>query len=374
MSVVLIVCGGTGGHLSPGIALAEALGARGHECLLLVSEKGVDARLLEKYPKLQFLRAPGTGLKITAGGVLHFAIETARSLLFSLRLVRARRPAVLVAFGGFLSIGPTLAARLMGTPVALHEANRVAGKAVRALSRFAARVWVPAGVAVPRIAARALRSAGFPVREEIVPLPAAAARRSLGFPQEGCLLLVIGGSQGAAPLNEWALRNREKFFAAGVHVLCVTGQSASSAAPAANDAVGGGIVFRCIPFCDRMADVLSAADLAVSRAGAGTVAEFVVCALPSILVPYPQAADKHQDANACHLEKLGGCRVLPQNQIATTADPAASTASTEHLTAEVLRLLQDAAALAVFRENLRAARGEFAWQHIVADIEQLMRK
>jgi UDP-N-acetylglucosamine--N-acetylmuramyl-(pentapeptide) pyrophosphoryl-undecaprenol N-acetylglucosamine transferase len=361
---VIIACGGTGGHLTPGIALAERLTDAGLRCILLTSHKNVDARLLEKYPALQFRRAPGTGLTWTPRGVLRFAISQARALCFATRLFRAERPSVFVSFGGFLTLGPALASRRAGVPVVLHEANRVPGKAVRLLGKLATRVWLPPGVRLP-FAPGVLRHAGFPVRREIAPLPRDAARRALGLPEGGRLLLVLGGSQGAAPLNAWVLANRHR-FTADARVLCVCGPEKNI--PPDTEHV------RFIPFCDRMPEALSAADLALARSGAGSIAEFIACALPSVLVPFPLAADDHQTANARHLAALGAARCITQKNLTPpTTDAATAAANNAPATTadEIFALLQNDAALAAMRAALLAAREHFSWHPLLTDILHL---
>jgi UDP-N-acetylglucosamine--N-acetylmuramyl-(pentapeptide) pyrophosphoryl-undecaprenol N-acetylglucosamine transferase len=148
MSRFLISCGGTGGHLAPGIALAEELQRRGHAVRLLISRKQVDARLAEKYPQLEFEAVASAGLEGGVAGVIRFALGQMRALVTSWRRVRRERPVAVIGFGGFTSVGPAVAAWLLGVPVVLHEANRVPGRAVRVLGRIARRVYLPPGVAL----------------------------------------------------------------------------------------------------------------------------------------------------------------------------------------------------------------------------------
>src|SRR4051812_23234538 len=131
MSKFVISCGGTGGHLSPGISLAEGLAGRGHDSVLLVSEKKVDARLLEKYPQLRFERMPGTGFAWHPAKLARCFISQTRAVLFCLRLIRELKPDGIVGFGGFTSAPAVIAGWLSRTPVALHESNRVPGLAIR---------------------------------------------------------------------------------------------------------------------------------------------------------------------------------------------------------------------------------------------------
>ena len=157
MSRFLIACGGTGGHLSPGIALAEGLNARGHETTLLISHKKVDARLIEKYPHLRFERIPGAPFTLRPAGLVRFVWLQLAAFLFSARIIRAWRPDVIVGFGGFTTAGIILVAALYRRPVALHEANRVPGRAIRLLGGLARRLYLPPGVRLKgvRMACRA---------------------------------------------------------------------------------------------------------------------------------------------------------------------------------------------------------------------------
>jgi len=223
MSRFLISCGGTGGHLSPGISLAEGLAARGHEARLLISMKKVDARLVEKYPHLRFERMPGTGFSWHPARFARFVASQIAAIRSCLGIVRDIRPDVVVGFGGFTSAPAAIAARLHGIPVALHEANRVPGLAIRALGRFAGRVYLPFGIRISGVRTAATRHAGLPVRSEIVRMPAAQAREALGLDPTQKVVVVLGGSQGASSLNAWALSKSEALALEGVQIYCVTG-------------------------------------------------------------------------------------------------------------------------------------------------------
>jgi UDP-N-acetylglucosamine--N-acetylmuramyl-(pentapeptide) pyrophosphoryl-undecaprenol N-acetylglucosamine transferase len=148
----LLSCGGTGGHLSPGIALAEGLAARGDRAVLLISHKQVDARLAAKYPALRFAPIPGSPFGAHPAVLGRFLVTQSRGFAAGLGLVRSLRPAAIVGFGGFTTASVILAGALHGVPVALHEANRVPGKAVRHLARLARRVYLPPGVPAEAVA------------------------------------------------------------------------------------------------------------------------------------------------------------------------------------------------------------------------------
>ncbi len=356
----LITCGGTGGHLAPGIALAEGLTARGHTVTLFISQKKVDARLAEKYPHFTFVPVPGVGFSWHPLGFVRFAVSQARSFVFGLRAVRELRPDVIVGFGGFTSLAAVVAGRLHRIPVALHEANRIPGRAVRLLGRFARRVYLPTSVRLRSVRASATRHAGLPVRREISRQPPAAAREHLGLDPNQKTLIIFGGSQGAAPLNDWTRNNLDRLAQAGVQVCCVTGLgkgqheviqlSTKAAAPIR-------AVFT--PFCDDVAGLFSAADLVVARAGAGTIAELVRCTTPAILVPFPQAADDHQRANAGFFEKQGGGLVIDQMFLGT-------------LYAEVAEVIFNDWLLRKFRDNLARMEHAASLDVLLDDLEGLL--
>jgi UDP-N-acetylglucosamine--N-acetylmuramyl-(pentapeptide) pyrophosphoryl-undecaprenol N-acetylglucosamine transferase len=223
MSRFIISCGGTGGHLSPGISLAEGLRARGHESSLLISRKKVDARLSGKYPQLRFERMPGSGFAWHPWKLLKCVATQTQAFWFCLRLVRRTRPDMIVGFGGFTSAPLVLAAWMSGVPAALHESNRVPGLAIRTLGRLAERVYLPPGIRISGIRAAATRHVGLPVRREIVRLPQTSARHALGLDPNQRLLVVLGGSQGAASLNDWARSQLQMLAAEGIQVYVVTG-------------------------------------------------------------------------------------------------------------------------------------------------------
>ena len=356
----LLSCGGTGGHLSPGIALAEGLAGRGHRAVLLISQKKVDARLAQKYPALRFEPIPGSPFGAHPGVFGRFVVSQTKGFAAGLKLVRSLRPAAIVGFGGFTTASVILAGSMHGVPVALHEANRVPGKAVRHLARFARRVYLPPGVNIPGVGSEKIRSAGLPVRAEIVRLPRAEAAGRLGLDPSKKILAVFGGSQGATPLNAWARAAVAELANQGVQLACVTGMG-KGAAEFTEQATSSGRLVRSawIPFCDDVAAFLSAADLVVARAGAGSLAEFAQIGAPAILVPYPQAADDHQRANGSWFAAQGGGVVVDQNALGG-------------LTTQVTELLSNEIRLNAYREALVRIAAEPALEFILDDLATLV--
>jgi UDP-N-acetylglucosamine--N-acetylmuramyl-(pentapeptide) pyrophosphoryl-undecaprenol N-acetylglucosamine transferase len=359
MSRFLISCGGTGGHVSPGISLAEGLVSRGHEATLLISTKRVDARLCEKYPHLRFRRMPGSGFSWHPARMARFAFLQASAFRFCLETLRELRPDAVVGFGGFTSAPAAAAGRVMGVPVALHEANRVPGLAMRAFGRFAQRVYMPQGIRVPGVRAAATRHAGLPVRREILRMAAAQARQSLGLEPTQKVLAILGGSQGATSLNSWARGRLEALAFEGIQVVCVTGLGKGESETLVMRSKSGAAVKAVfMPFCDRVAELLSAADLVISRAGAGTLEELIRCETPAILIPYPHAASDHQRANASFFERQGGGLVVEESALGG-------------LHSEVLELIFNDWLLRQFRKNLKRMDRANSLNMMVADLEEI---
>ena len=340
MSRIIIACGGTGGHLAPGIAVAEVLQERGHTCLLLISHKQVDSALVEKYSHLDFIKTPGRAF---SGGVfqrLAFLGSLVSGFFASRRMLREQEPDLVLLFGGFLSLGLGLAAQIKSIPVALHEANCNPGKAVRLIKHLSARIYLPDGVRLQGVPPERIRYFGYPVRKEIKHALKADAWKRLNIQVPNKLLVVIGGSQGATALNEWVNHSFGLLAKAGISIYCVTGLGNSSASTIHEIGKGGvDTTATLVPFSNKMGDVISAADLVVSRAGAGSIAEIVRCRAPAILIPYPHAADDHQHANAIAHEQHGAGILLPQDRL-------------NELTAEVIDLMLNDWLLAKFKSNL----------------------
>tara|TARA_B100000965_G_scaffold370833_2_gene359264 strand:+ start:851 stop:1879 length:1029 start_codon:yes stop_codon:yes gene_type:complete len=286
---------------------------------LVISEKKIDARLVEKYPDLHFVKVPGVGFSFKPWKMIPCLFQQLRSFIFSLSFLRGIKPDLIVGFGGFVTVGMVFAGFTLGYRIVLHEANRRPGKAILLLSGFASRIYLPEGIVLKGIPPQTVRHFGYPVREEVCRMPKEEARRKLGLNPYGKVLLVFGGSQGADVLTQWVQDHFEILGKEGVSVYCITGlrDKVPQSIEVTNDK--GEVIARAsfVPFSDDIAAVLSAADLAVSRAGAGSIAEFIRCTLPSILVPYPHATNHHQEANATFLEQQGGAIVVDESKLDT---------------------------------------------------------
>jgi len=363
MRNIVIACGGTGGHLTPGIALAQSLEEKGYPCWLLISQKSVDTRLSSKYPKLSFEPMPGAPLVKSPLGLFRFCKGFVTSFLRSRAFYRKVGADALVGFGGFSTFGPAMAAHSKGIPVFVHEANRAVGKAVRFLARSSTRVYLPEGIKINGISPEVVRRMGYPLRQEFRRLPRERARKLLGIPLRDRLLVILGGSQGASSLNNWVKANLASLAAEGISTYCLTGMNKESAGVVQLNGPGGQTVTsRFVSFTDEMNVLLSAADLVISRAGAGAIAEIVRCRVPSLLVPYPHAADNHQFLNANFLEGKGGAIVCEEKDIQNS------------MLDEVIEVMFNEEFRAILRRNLFSLDDGESAVRMVGDITQYLKE
>ena len=301
MTRLLIAASGTGGHLFPALAVAEAV-----ESQWPVRWLGVPDRLETSLVPERF------GLiTVNAGGLqgrgLKKLMQLIRLLLASMSVRRViRRESIDAVFttGGYIAAPAILAARWCGIPVVLHESNAIPGRVTRLLGRLCSAVAIGLPAAAQRIPGCQPVVTGTPVRAAFLtaqPLPE-------WVPQgDGPLLVVMGGSQGAVGLNRMVRAVLPKLLDQGCRVVHLTGGND----PEINQLRHPNLTER--QFSDDIPGLLQHADLAISRAGAGSLSELAVCGTPTVLVPFPQAADRHQDANAACAASFGAAVVLHQH-------------------------------------------------------------
>lgn len=299
---VMILAGGTGGHIFPGLAVAHELRSRGVAVGWLGSEGGMETRLVPPQGievdtiAIRGVRGKGIATMLAAPFKLLSAVAAAR------RVLSRRCPRAVVSFGGFAAGPGGLAARLAGIPLFVHEQNRAPGMTNRVLSRMARRVLTgfPGSFAGEQVV-------GNPVRREIAAVPQPSQRFD---GRDGPMrLLVLGGSQGAAALNR-AVPIALAASPAHWEVRHQCGERMRDDAIASyRDA---GVSASVEPFIADMAAAYAWADLVVCRAGALTLAELCAAGVGSLLVPFPQAVDDHQTKNACFLVERGAARLLRQ--------------------------------------------------------------
>lgn len=337
---ILIACGGTGGHLFPGIAVAEALRARGHQVLLLISEKQVDAEASAKYAHLRFETLPAVAKPPTfSPRMLPFLWKTWASFGRCKQILRDFGADAVLGMGGFTSLPPVYAGHQLGLQTFIHDSNARPGRANVLTSRFCTRVLLGLDAAKAFFPQRKTITTGTPVRPEIIDLPSredAAAR--FGLDPDKTTILVTGGSQGARRLNELSAQAAAK-LPPETQVLHIAG--ALDFARVAEIAAGRP-GHQVLGFCDQMPSAYALADLVIARAGAASLTEIAISGQPSILVPYPFAADDHQTRNAEIFAQAGAAKLVPEHEL-----------DAEKLAALATSILQD---LPTYKRMAKAAR------------------
>ncbi|MFZ4538249.1 undecaprenyldiphospho-muramoylpentapeptide beta-N-acetylglucosaminyltransferase [Propionivibrio sp.] len=305
------MAGGTGGHVFPGLAVADLLKSRGWNVVWMGNPDSMEARLVPArgyemaWVRFGALRGKGLLRKLL------LPLSLLSGFWQALREIRRIKPDVVLGMGGYISFPGGMMAVLLGRPLVVHEQNSIAGLANRVLAKVATRVVCGFPDALPNSA-----WLGNPVRSEIAHLPDPAERFTGQAADENSPihLLVLGGSLGAAALNEMVpkglglLPEEER-----PQVVHQAGEKHLEQLQQNYQATG--VQAHCVAFIEDMAGAYEWADLVICRAGALTVAELAAAGVASILVPFPHAVDDHQTANAKFLASVGGAILLPQNEM-----------------------------------------------------------
>jgi len=305
---VAIACGGTGGHLFPGLAVAAQLRERGCAVAVMISPKDVDQQAVQSARDLEIITLPAVALQ--NGNYFAFVRSFARSWRAARRAFAAHPPAAVLAMGGFTSVPPVLAAKPFGARTFLHESNTIPGRANRLLARWVDQAFIGFPGAAARLRTRYLEVSGTPVRAVFHPRDPARCREQLGLDPHRPTILVMGGSQGASGINQMILSVLSLLGNRDWQWLHLTGAADFERVQAAYGTHGLKAVVK--PFMAEMELALGAATVAVSRSGASSLAEIAALRLPTLLVPYPTAADNHQLHNALAFVCTGAARMLEQ--------------------------------------------------------------
>jgi len=340
--------GGTGGHVTLALALAEEIRARGGEVFLLGTDRVLERQLVPQagFELVTFEARQVMGQRILARVRALFGLMAATREAH--RVLRERRVTGVLSVGGYASIPAVAAASLARIPTALVEPNGIPGRANRLMARFARRVFTGFAEARQHLpaASQRIREHGVPLRRALIE---ACASRAARRPEPPFHLLVAGGSQGARQLNQGMMDVLAELDPGVLEIFHQAGRDDRARVEEAYRKAG----FRAevVEFTDDLPPRYAWADLAVCRAGALTVAELAVAGLPALLVPYPYAADDHQAANARALAECGGALVLGSRPL----EPAALASALVGLLAEPERILAMRSALAA-RARPGAAR------------------
>ena len=310
---LIVAGGGTGGHLFPGIAVANGMRERvsGTRVLFIGTSRLLDQQALA-----------GLGFELAAlecGGVkglgvmtrLRNLVQMPKAVLEARSMLKTFKPDLVFGVGGYVTGPVLLAARSLGVPIAIHEQNSVPGMANRLAGHLADRVFISLPCK-PEFSPKKTIQTGNPVRGEI--LSASGGVREKKNPPT---LLVLGGSQGAHRVNLLMLEAMEILAGQQVQVNLIHQTGSADEAMVREGYARIGARAEVSAFIRDMAQVYGRADLAVSRAGATTLAELAVMGVPALLIPYPYAADDHQTTNGLYYENGHGCKVLPQEALSS---------------------------------------------------------
>jgi UDP-N-acetylglucosamine--N-acetylmuramyl-(pentapeptide) pyrophosphoryl-undecaprenol N-acetylglucosamine transferase len=358
---IMITGGGTGGHIYPALAIARGLREKypAAEILYVGTAAGMEADIVPKAGyALKTVTVEGLPRKITPRALVTLG-KLLKGIWQSLAVVRSFAPDVVIGTGGYVCGPVVLAAAICRRPTLIHEQNAYPGITNKLLARLVSRVMVSFPESVKYFPAQArITVTGLPVRPEILAAEREAGLKRLGLAGDKLTLLVFGGSRGARSINR-AMVAAAKTFAGrpGLQVLHVTGTQGYeetlaelAAEGIALDKVGN---IRVEPYLYNMQDALAAADMVVCRAGAATLAELTVLGRPAMLIPYPYAAENHQEYNARALVDRGAALLCKDSEL-----------NGQMLTKVVSELLEDRQAL----ENMAAAAKAVGRPQALAEI------
>ncbi|MDF1852069.1 MAG: undecaprenyldiphospho-muramoylpentapeptide beta-N-acetylglucosaminyltransferase [Verrucomicrobiales bacterium] len=340
---LVIACGGTGGHLFPGIAVADAWTREGGEALLLISEKQIDALASEGYDHLRFERMPSIAMpRPYSPKMLVFLAKFVGAFFSCRRRFREFRATSVLGMGGFTSAAPLAAGRSLGLPTFIHESNSIPGRANRLNARFARTVLVGFERCAPFFPkSRRVEVVGTPVRPSVAKIPGQEESRThFGLQPDRKTIMVMGGSQGAHRINELIAASLPAFEAAGVQVLHICGPAEEEEwkpyyekNPEAGALVG---------FCREVQYAYAACELAVCRSGASSLTELAFYEKPSVLIPYPFSAEDHQVTNAEIFSIPSAAELWPQADL-----------DEENFATRLLALIEDESRLEAMAKGMR---------------------
>jgi len=313
---IAIACGGTGGHIFPGLATAEELVSRGHSVTLWMAGKDIEKDAVKNWEG-KVITIPSEGFQF---GVSLRSLKTVaklyRAYRMALPVMAKERPDVLLAMGSYASFGPVAAALRLRIPYVLHEANLLPGRAVSLFSRWAACVATSFEKSRYHLKADRVELTGMPLRRELQEASCRMrTKRRAGAPLR---ILVMGGSRGAQMLNEIVPRAVAEAVRQGTPLEVEHIAGLQDAEPVKKVYGDGGVNARVHNFVQEMQNIYLNVDLAICRAGASTCAELSAFGLPALLVPLPSAVRNHQMANARALEDLGAVDVIEQEALTAT--------------------------------------------------------
>lgn len=366
MKKIIVSGGGTGGHIYPALAIAQGLKQDCNCELLYMGAKNSMEERLAKEAGLPFAGFEARGLTAHSLKAVADALVDLKGLGQASKIVKQFAPDLVIGTGGYAS-APTLgAAELAGIPVMLHEQNAVPGKANKLLAKRAQAICLTFAGAAKYFPERVPQYiTGLPVRDEILRVRRKEARNYFGFDEGSPVLVVTGGSQGAASLNRAMVGAYGELLEAGISIIHLTGNKhiEKQRKTLLEQGLCESERLKLLPYLDRMDYALGACDLIVGRAGASFLAELMCVGVPSVLIPYPYAANEHQEFNARSMEEGGAAVKLADSELNGGV-----------LCDCVLELIKDSERLRLMSEKARSMGRPDAVGNIVSVAEGLLFK
>lgn len=313
-----IAGGGTGGHLFPALAVGEVLLERGHEVLIFISEKEVDALAIRGRSEFRFEKLPSIGMpRLFSRAMLTFFQRFNESLSPCRRIFAEFQPDAVLGMGGFTSTAPILAGKFRRVPTFIHESNAIPGKANRLNAKLADAVLLGFEECQRYFPRARCEVTGTPIRRSLARrVPREEALAGFGLTSGRPTLLVMGGSQGAHGINEAMKAAALEQQLGELQIIHLTGPGDAAGMKAVY--AQAGIPAQVAAFCHEMENAYSAADLVLARSGAASLSEISHFALPSLLIPYPHAAENHQQLNAEIFARAGAATLLKESETTGT--------------------------------------------------------
>ncbi len=353
---ILIVAGGTGGHLYPGVSVAKKLKEQNHHVLMVIRDKDMEKQIVNKY-QLEFAAIAGIGLKKSISGVFKFGWQFLRGFNEARKILARFKPEVILTLGNYLSLPIALAGRRKNIPVVLHEQNCLPGKATRFLAKKAVKICISFNESVkylekykPKIV-----FTGNPLRPELISAQRNATSQAVKN------ILVFGGSQGAHSLNLAMIAALDRLEIVRSKVTITHLAGVKDLPLVENGYRERNFDVMLADYLHDMQEAYKKASLVVARAGAATLSELAFFGLPSILIPYPFAAEDHQRINADVLVKAGAARLVLDQDL-----------SGELLASHIIEIIQNETVLQYMSAAARKMAQPQAAENIVKVISETL--
>jgi len=314
--IIFIAGGGTGGHLFPAIAIGKVLEKNGINVFYIGSKNGIEKKYYNKHNLKYFLlNISGIQRSLNLSSIFKniiFPIKFVISFLKSLLLIIKYKPKAILGTGGYCSGLPLIAGITLKIPTFIQDQNSIPGLITRTLNNKINNIFLGYKCASSHLNKDNCIFTGNPVREDLKILNKKSSKKVLNFNPDKKLLFILGGSQGAKPINDYFLENYKYYINEGYQILLQCGEKNFNQFNKINNPN-----IKIVKFIDNISIAYSASDIVISRAGALAISELCLMKKAIILIPFPQAAENHQKINAEYLKNQNACKIIYQNELKT---------------------------------------------------------